>query len=738
MKTMTAFLRTLIPGISKPIFISFLIVFALFAVIILNYFAEERIHNSVKDHNNSTEQVVRHEKFKQVIDKTGFTISQMDYELNNYLLTSAADKLKILNEQMNQMRENAAAIKNEASAYVPKYLVNIYTHKLRNRIDFQNHVLNLFHQQGKKEALSLMNSSEQRDTYSEFSKSETELTAALNKKITTLNSQLLNDEDEIISLDSRWNVISLVFMLVIATVVFYQTIRIGKLNGKLGIAVLQMKHAQEVKDQFMSNITHELRTPLNSILGYTNLLLKRRHTPETESWIQAVNTSGNLLLEIVNDVLDYSKLESGYLQVYKSSFQMDDVLSSVKKIMTNRADAKKLSFVILKDQSLPLSFLGDEKKLKQILVNLTGNAIKFTDSGTVKIEVLLHKHIGNQYWLQFAVSDTGIGISAENLPHIFERFYQAENGFTKKYSGTGLGLPIVKQMIDLQGGSITVKSLPAAGASFTFVLPFEKIEHSAAVDNMNLAPVHTMLQASSKRILVVDDHELNRELLVLLLNEYNCRVETADNGAQAISKLLNRKFDLVLMDVQMPEMNGIETTLRIRNELVLDVPVIACTAFNQPAEKEACTAAGMNDYLGKPIQEEELLQVLNKHLQLNMPATDENPVVNFHNIHKVTGNNKELTNSVISRAVDFIPGEIEALHEAILKQDEQLIKELAHNMCSSVALMGAPDELVEILKTIQYKTFTQENDYSETLQQFYRVNHAVRKMITELRNYLAA
>jgi len=228
-------------------------------------------------------------------------------------------------------------------------------------------------------------------------------------------------ETATLNLDKRWNIISFIFMLAIALVVLYQTIRITVLNKELGEAVYKMKHATRIKDQFMSNITHELRTPLNSILGYTNLLLKRSHQPETEKWIHAVNSSGTLLLDIVNDVLDYSKLESGYLQISKDPFQLDEVLNNLKNIISNRAETKGLSLVILKDQSLPENFTGDEKKLKQILINLAGNAVKFTEKGTVKVEVMLQQQIGDSYWLEFIVSDTGIGIEPQNLRHVFER-----------------------------------------------------------------------------------------------------------------------------------------------------------------------------------------------------------------------------------------------------------------------------------------------------------------------------
>ncbi len=714
-----------------------LIVFVLFGGIIFNYFIETKVNRSVKAHNEVSAFVVKHEQYKHIIDKTTFTLSQIDKDLSNYLLTGNEEQLKQLEAQMDFLQEHAAIVRKDASLFVPKYLVNLFVHKLRNRTDFQLKVLTAFREKGKSAALLLLNSSEDVLTIADYAYSEAELTSVLNKRIEQLSKNLIADEELTLKTDNKWNLISLIFMLLIAFVLLYQTVRISVLNKHLHEAVQKMQHATRVKDQFMSNITHELRTPLNSILGYTNLLLKKSHQPETEKWIQAVNSSGTLLLDVVNDVLDYSKLESGYLHISNDTFQLDDVLSNLKNIMSNRAEAKGLSLVILKDQSLPASFTGDEKKLKQILINLTGNAVKFTEKGTVKIEVMLQQQLARQYWLEFIVTDTGIGIDQQNLKHVFERFYQVENSYSKKYSGTGLGLPIVKQLIDLQGGTITVSSVPGTGTAFKFVLPFEKVEVNEK-ETDNLAPVRSLLKSVSKRILVVDDHELNRELLELMLKEYDCNVTSAANGIEALQLLQHKKFDLVLMDVQMPDLNGIDATHKIRTELVLDVPVIACTAFSQPSEKKMCEQAGMNDYLGKPIEEKELLQILNKYLNLNVSPKTDMSVISLKQIYSITGANKELTATMLSRAVALIPTELESLQQSILRHNYVLVSEQAHTMCSTVGLMGATASLIEQVKQIQYLAGEKNPDHRQLVELYNKVEDTVQKMITEIKQYLAA
>jgi len=737
LKQPVQFITRFCNGISRSLLVRFFILFFLFGGIIFNFFIEQNVHDSVSEHNNANALVIKHEQFKHLIDQTGLQLLKVDREISRYEHNPSPEIIVKIQEIEQNIQSNSARIKEEGPWYVPRYLINLYTHSVRNRTEMQQKFLSVL--RNGKPATAFTDAYAKEDKYIQldFSRSERELTVELNKKIEYLNQSLVKDQASTLQLDNRWNIISLLFMLLIAFVVFYQTTRISMLNKELSAAVLQMKEATRAKDQFMSNITHELRTPLNSIIGYTNLLLKRHHQPENEKWIQAVNSSGTMLLEIVNDVLDYSKLESGYLNVSKEPFQLDDVLTNLKNIMSHRADSKGLSLIILKDQSLPGSFAGDEKKLKQVLINLTGNALKFTEKGSVKIEVALQQQIGEQYWLAFKVTDTGIGISKENLKHVFERFYQVEDRYSRKYSGTGLGLPIVKQLVDMQGGTITVNSTPGVGTEFQFVLPFAKADF-VPKEEPNLAPVRRMLQHAGKRILVVDDHELNRELLELVLKEYQCRVVTAESGVEALGILQKMKFDLVLMDVQMPELNGMETTQRIRNQLALDVPVIACTAFSQPQEKQMCKDAGMNDYLGKPIEENELLALLKKYLNMDAEPKKEEAFINFSKIHSITGANKELTDNMLSRAIAQVPEELELLQQSLQQKNYLKVKEQAHSMCSTIALMGASALLIDQVKSIQRIAATPAPEHKELVQLFEAVHTTVQKMITELKAYLAA
>lgn len=729
---------------SRNIAVNAAVVLILFSGIGANYFIETKVFNAVKHHTSKTDAVITYEKYKQVIDKTNFELAQLDSKLSNHLLWGDAEKFKQYKLQLAETEKKFSVIAEDAALYAPKYLVNIFIHKAKNKIWYKNQILDAYDTYGKNYALKMMKSDEYGKISYEYAQANVELVKAVNGNIAGLNQSIVKNKTAILDLDGKWNFISFVFMLLIGCVVVYQMIETKGLNAKLYDAVQKEKHAQAIKDQFMSNMTHELRTPLNSILGYTNLMLKRNHTPETKNWVNAIHTSGKMLMEVVNDVLDYSKIESGYIQFANEPFSLDAVLYDLKNVMANRADSKKISLSILKDNSLPANLAGDEKKLMQILINLVGNAVKFTEKGGVKIEVALKKNLGDKLLLEFIVSDTGIGISEKNLPHIFDRFYQIESGYTKKYSGTGLGLPIVKQLIDMQGGSIMVKSSPNTGTAFSFVLPFEEYTGSLETETeQNLAPVKSIHSKKQKKILVVDDHELNRELLISLLKEHEYTAETAVNGLQAIEKIMNTKFDVVLMDIQMPELNGIETTKKIRSQLQMSIPIIAFTAFNQPAEKQACLDAGMDAYLAKPVNERELMNLLDYYLheeangneQSGQPASG---LINYEQIQGVTGNNKEFANHILSRAIALIPQELDDLYHAIITKKKDETKEIAHHLRSTLGLIGADATVVDKLVQIEYADVSDHLQNEEAISWHKELHQMLNTMLHELQEYIAA
>jgi CheY-like chemotaxis protein len=372
----------------------------------------------------------------------------------------------------------------------------------------------------------------------------------------------------------------------------------------------QVEEALRIKDQFLANMSHEIRTPMNAVLGFTNLLLKSEMSPEQKQYINAIKVSGENLIIIINDILDFSKIESGKVVFEKTKFNLSQVISSLVELMLPKSTEKNIKLSSSIDTRISDYLVGDPTRLTQILINLVGNAIKFTAKGSVKITVNLVEEKQKSTILRFSVADTGIGIPQNQLSSIFESFTQATNDTTRKYGGTGLGLTITKQLIELQGGKIWVESEVDKGSVFLFQLEFEKSVSSDfktnGSSNNGTEIVHNI---EGLNILLVEDNSLNQILAKKVLTDWKWNVEVADNGLIAIDKVEKNNYDVILMDIQMPEMDGYAATRHIREKLPSpknNIPIIAMTAHAMTGEAEKCFNAGMNDYISKPFDQNKL------------------------------------------------------------------------------------------------------------------------------------
>lgn len=717
------------------------VILILFVGIAVNYMIELKVLHSVQDHNAKNDSIILQQKYQQVIEKTMFLISQNDHNLENFIQTGDSSKLEEFKSNGTIIENNLQQVKTGYAGYVPKYLVNIFVHKTKNRVSLNTEILEAYGEGGKARAMVIINGGENKRSLSELSYSAQELVNSLSSKISSLNHAIASERTSMLNLDKKWNLISLVFMLMIAFLVLYKMIETNRLNTSLSIAVQKEHQALMVKDQFISNVTHELRTPLNSIIGYTNLLLKKDHNQEAKQWIYAMKVSGNLLMEVINDVLDYSKLESGYIQFSKEPFALNDVLSNLKNVMQNRADSKSLLFIIEKDDEVPVHLLGDEKKLMQMLVNLTGNSIKFTDSGSIKVQVKLQKTAEGKAWLQFIVSDTGIGIDEKKMPHIFERFYQVDSGLQKKYFGTGLGLPIVKQLVEMQGGSIAAVSSPGMGTKFEVLLPYyidTDIEIHSLAEEFNVTEEDDERNEQLK-ILIVDDNEMNRDLLGFILKEHNYSFEKAENGLVALKMLKYNSYDFIIMDVQMPHLNGIETTRKIRAELKIQTPVIGLSAFSQPEEQQASIHAGMNAYLTKPIDDVKLFELLDYYKDWNaLPTPSQLKLINIEYLERITGGSREYVEEVLLKAVDLLPNEVKKLQDSFAAEDAELVREVAHNMKTTLSILGVKEIVSNKVRQIEKADISQPSGKEEIGILVAELDQSVKIVLDELRDYLNA
>lgn len=404
--------------------------------------------------------------------------------------------------------------------------------------------------------------------------------------------------------------------LKIANKIAKQSLHEGKKAlTELNMAKQQLEESLKIRERFMANMSHEIRTPMNAIIGFSNLLLKEEFSDEIRQYVNAIKTSGENLLVIINDILDFSKLKSGKITIESIDFNIRELVTSVIEMMLPEAIEKGIQFSSVIDKNIQEYLIGDPVRLNQILINLINNAIKFTNEGSVKFSVSIIEDTDEYSFLQFSISDTGIGISDENRCKIFEDFTQASSETTRKYGGTGLGLAITKQLVELQNGNIDVKSNLNEGSTFTVQLKFDKPENPESRIPIKSNDSYEGRPLVGLKVLVVEDNFFNQALVVRILENSLCKVDVADNGIIAVEKVEKNTYDVVLMDIQLPEMDGYKATEHIRTKLPegkKEIPILAMTAHAFREEIEKCLKCGMNDYISKPFKENELYDKLTK------------------------------------------------------------------------------------------------------------------------------
>ena len=487
-----------------------------------------------------------------------------------------------------------------------------------------------------------------------------------------------------------------------------------KRNAELSTLIAE--NAVKAKQQFLSNMSHEIRTPMNAIIGFTKVVLKTDLSEKQKEYLTAIKMSGDALIVLINDILDLAKVDAGKMTFEKIPFKLKSSIYSMLHLFETKIQEKNLKLVKEYDPNIPSVIIGDPVRLHQIILNLVSNAVKFTSKGKITVTVALIEEEETHATIKFAVTDTGIGIPKEKIITIFDNFQQATSGTSRIYGGTGLGLAIVKQLVEPQGGTINVESEVGVGTTFSFTLSFQKTNLEA---ELNTEILELDSDINNIKVLVVEDIALNQLLMKTLLDDFGFERDIAENGKIAIEKLQKNNYDIILMDLQMPIMNGFETTEYIRKTMNSKIPIVALTADVTTVDLAKCKAVGMNDYIAKPVDERllysKIVSIVKKSSSLPsdeykttvIPKTEK--ITNLEYLRGRTKSNPKLMMEMIAAYLQQTPPLIIAMKQSLQDNDWPLLKASAHKMISSFSIMGMSPEYEEMAKKIQENAIAHED-----------------------------
>jgi len=461
------------------------------------------------------------------------------------------------------------------------------------------------------------------------------------------------------------------------------------------------ENAVKAKQQFLSNMSHEIRTPMNAIIGFTKVVLKTQLTDKQKEYLTAIKISGDALIVLINDILDLAKVDAGKMTFEQTPFKLSSSISAMLHLFETKIQEKNLELIKIYDTAIPETLVGDPVRLHQIILNLISNAVKFTTEGTITMSVRMLSEDDLKVTIEFAVTDTGIGIYENKISSIFDDFQQATSGTSRLYGGTGLGLAIVKQLVEPQGGIISVKSKINEGSTFSFVLSFLKTKAEAESET-EIMELDTEIK--NIKVLIVEDIALNQLLMKTLLDDFGFDRDIASNGRIAIEKLQLKSYDIILMDLQMPEMNGFEATEYIRSVMNSKIPIIALTADVTTVDLAKCKAVGMNDYIAKPVDERLLYSkivglvkkpIITKVNKKSVKCTD------LTYLRQLTKSSPKLMLEMIDLYLKQTPPLIETMKKSMIDEDWDSLHAAAHKMIPSFYILGISKEYENTARKIQ-------------------------------------
>jgi PAS domain S-box-containing protein len=473
-------------------------------------------------------------------------------------------------------------------------------------------------------------------------------------------------------------------------------------------AMRTAEDAVRAKQQFLSNMSHEIRTPMNAIIGFTKVVLRTELTTRQKEYLTAIKLSGDALIVLINDILDLAKVDAGKMTFEQTPFKLAASISAMLHLFEPKVEEKNLQLIKEYDFRIPEVLVGDPVRLHQIILNLVSNAVKFTSKGKITVRVILLDEDEEKVTIEFSISDTGIGIAENKLVKIFGNFQQATSGTGRLYGGTGLGLAIVKQLVEPQGGSVQVKSKMGEGSVFSFTLSFLKTNAKAEAQEGILEMDKNIKDI---KVLVVEDMALNQLLMKTLLDDFGFSLDIAGNGRIAIELLKGKSYDIILMDLQMPEMNGFEATDHIRNKMNSKIPIIALTADVTTVDLEKCKAVGMNDYIAKPVDERLLYNKIVGLVRKAGPSVEQKEIIDhltkevkcidLQYLNQRTKSNPVLMMEMISIFLEQTPPLIRAMKQGLVDKDWKMLHAAVHKIIPSFSIVGINTDFENKARQVQ-------------------------------------
>lgn len=552
----------------------------------------------------------------------------------------------------------------------------------------------------------------------------------------TKNTELQKQQLESQKIQQNYLISGIIVLIIILVALLFLFNERRKGMNEILKAKNQAEKAKEAQEQFLANTSHEIRTPMNGIIGMTNHLIETNLTSQQREFVSVIKESSNTLLTLINEILDLSKIIAKKIVFDNAPFEIREVVKGIVRLLEFRTKQKNIKIIVNIDEDIPNTLNGDAVRLKQILLNLLENAVKFTNQGHVKIQVSILKKTDSFFDLQFMVEDTGIGIPENKLSDIFENFTQVNSKTTRKYSGTGLGLAITKQLIEQQGGTINVVSKLNLGSKFSFNIKFDTGHYQNKFSSLSSSAFSIIPNAdlSNCHILVVDDNKINQQVAALTLEKWKASVKLASSAQEAFELLKKHDFDLILMDVTMPDIDGFEATRKIRSfedKKISSLPIIAITAAAFMDDKNKCIAAGMNDYISKPFNPADLLDKLTHLLPKIVKPYSANKVSDLSMLQHRAAGDMVFMKEILESYIQEMPLYIAEMELFLDKKDWQEVSKQAHKMKSPIALMGAM-QLKELFSKIEVDA-SLNRDQDELVKQIRLAQKQCLETVNELK-----